>query len=87
MPRDEGRVGVRGYDRTGAGSRRPMPDLRGHLIQVLALCDMLVISLERVVDEIQSVELREEISKTAEGVRAELSRLSAEFPSGDDLPR
>jgi hypothetical protein len=53
------------------------------LIQVLALCEMLLASLERVVDELESADLREELRKTAAEVREELERLKAALPDGE----
>ena len=63
-----------------------MADLSASLIQVLALCEMLLASLERVADEVESVDLREELLTTAERVRAELGRLKAEMPVANGPP-
>jgi hypothetical protein len=62
-----------------------MADLIAPLVQVLALCEILLASLERVVDELESVDLREELGRMAEGVRIELARLTAELPPLDEL--
>ena len=60
-----------------------MADLVGPLVQVLALCELLLESLERVVGDVDSVDLREELRKTIEGTRAELERLKAVVPRAD----
>jgi hypothetical protein len=60
-----------------------MTELIAPLVQVLALCEMLLASLERVVDELESVDLREELRKTADDVRAELGRLKTVLPETD----
>lgn len=60
-----------------------MADLAGSLIQVVALCEMLLASLERVTEEVESATLREELRKTAEAVRVDLAQLKAEIPEAD----
>jgi hypothetical protein len=61
-----------------------MADLAAPLFQVLALCELLLASLERVADDVDSLDLREELRKTIEETRAELERLKAAVPRADD---